>query len=114
MNGVFIPESDTPLPDVAVLVIVTLALPEFLSWTVCEFVCPTVTLPKLTVEGVAASDHPVLDPELDDDPPPDEELLLVPTPLTEYVPLASRPANAIELETDPDDVGENVRVIDAR
>ena len=44
-----------PLPDTLAWEIVTLALPALDSLMVCELLVPVTTLPKLTLDGVAAS-----------------------------------------------------------
>jgi hypothetical protein len=42
-----------PVPVALAAVIVTLAVPEFVSVIVCGLLLPTATLPKLTLEGFA-------------------------------------------------------------
>jgi hypothetical protein len=51
-----------PVPETARLEIVIVLLPEFASLIVCVALLPTVTLPKLTDEGVIVSDEELPDP----------------------------------------------------
>lgn len=44
-----------PVPARLACVIVTLAFPPFVRVTICELLFPVITLPKLTLEGFAAS-----------------------------------------------------------
>ena len=55
VNGVEIPLNLNPVPLTVALEIVKLAAPVFFSCTVCEFVVPSATLPKLTLDGVVVN-----------------------------------------------------------
>lgn len=50
------PDVLNPVPDALAAVIVTLAVPEFVSVITCEPLPPTTTLPKLNAEGFALSE----------------------------------------------------------
>ena len=52
-SGVVIPCSAKPFPLTLAAEIVTLSAPVFINCTVCEFVVPSGTLPKLAPDGVA-------------------------------------------------------------
>jgi hypothetical protein len=72
VNGADIPLSLNPVPLTVALEIVTLVPPVFFNWTVCEFVVPFATVPKLTLDGMVAT-VPALE--------------LTPVPLTAYFTL---------------------------
>ncbi len=72
VSGNDIPLSLNPVPLTVALEIVTLVLPVFFNCTVCEFVVPSATVPKLTLDGVVAT-VPALE--------------LTPVPLTAYCTL---------------------------
>ena len=55
VTGTVMPLSLNPVPLTAALEIVTLVPPVFFNCTVCEFVVPFATDPKLMLAGVAAS-----------------------------------------------------------
>jgi hypothetical protein len=55
VNGVEIPLNLNPVPLTVALEIVRLAAPVFFSCTVCEFVVPSGTLPKLMLDGVVVN-----------------------------------------------------------
>jgi hypothetical protein len=55
VSGTVMPVRLKPLPDTIACEIVTLALPALDSLMVCELLVPVTTLPKLTLDGVAAS-----------------------------------------------------------
>ena len=55
LTGVVIPETATPATEGVTLEIVTWEVPIFVRRTVCDVLLPTMTFPKLTDEGVAAS-----------------------------------------------------------
>jgi len=55
VSGTVMPVRLKPLPDTVAWEIVTLALPALDSLMVCELLVPVTTLPKLALEGVAAS-----------------------------------------------------------
>jgi hypothetical protein len=55
VNGVEIPLNLNPVPLTVALEIVKLAAPVFFSCTVCEFVVPSATLPKLMLDGVVVN-----------------------------------------------------------
>lgn len=61
VRGTVSPEILNPVPVTAAFEIVTLLLPVLLMRMDCVFVCPVTTFPKLTLDGVAASepDDPV-------------------------------------------------------
>ncbi len=68
VSGNEIPLSLKPVPLTVALEIVVLAVPVFFNCTVCEFVVPFTTVPKLTLAGVVAS----------------VPAAVTPVPLTEY------------------------------
>jgi hypothetical protein len=53
--GVVKPETLTPVPEIAILEIVALSLPVFVTFTVCVAVLPTVTVPKAIEAGDTVS-----------------------------------------------------------
>jgi len=55
VSGTVRPLTLNPVPLTVTLEIVKPELPVFFNWTVCEFVVPFATAPKLTLEGVADS-----------------------------------------------------------
>ncbi len=55
VSGTARPVMLKPLPDTVAWEIVTLALPALDNLMVCELLVPVTTLPKLALEGVAAS-----------------------------------------------------------
>jgi hypothetical protein len=55
VNGVDKPLILKPVPVTLAAEIVTLAVPEFVSVTICDPLLPTTTLPKLTLAGLAVS-----------------------------------------------------------
>lgn len=55
VSGTVMPVRLKPLPDTLAWEMVTLALPALDSLMVCELLVPVITLPKLALEGVAAS-----------------------------------------------------------
>ena len=52
-SGVVMPCSAKPFPPTLTDEIVTVSAPVFVNCTVCEFVVPSGTLPKLALDGVA-------------------------------------------------------------
>ena len=68
VSGNEIPLSLKPVPLTVALEIVILAVPVFFNCTVCEFVVPFATVPKLTLAGVVAT----------------VPAAVTPVPLTEY------------------------------
>jgi len=55
VSGTVMPVRLKPLPDTVAWEIVTLAVPPLDSLMVCELLVPVTTLPKLALEGIAAS-----------------------------------------------------------
>ena len=47
------PTTEKPAPETVAWEILTVAVPEFLTVTLCDVVLPTATLPKLGLLGVA-------------------------------------------------------------
>ena len=54
-TGVVTPCNPKPLPATLILEIVTVTAPTFVNCTVCEFVVPNGTLPKVALDGVACN-----------------------------------------------------------
>jgi len=53
--GSEIPLTEKPAPLAVTLEIVTPAVPVFFIWTLCEFIVPLVTVPKVTPVGIVAN-----------------------------------------------------------
>jgi hypothetical protein len=71
VSGAEIPPSLNPVPLTVMLEMVTLVPLLFFNWTVCEFVVPFATVPKLTLDGVVVT----------------APAAVTPVPLTEYCAL---------------------------